>query len=154
MLEKTIFRICTTGHFSAEIIKKHQAKQTGQKPTTPCCSFSRIACLFAASFCVIDTFHIYLLCHLSYPVGSAVAEVWPFGAPGPCHSAEEGGDACKYHRINTTVGGRPKPCSDKVSPADPSFIQTLFSRNNHFQTIWKPGSFVQSTQTEKCRRGA
>lgn len=44
---------------------------------------------------VIDTFLFYLLCHLSHPVGGAVAEVWAFGAPGPRHGAEEGGDACR-----------------------------------------------------------
>lgn len=43
---------------------------------------------------VTDLFLFYLLCHLSHPVGGAVAEVWAFGAPGPCHSAEEGGDTC------------------------------------------------------------
>lgn len=61
---------------------------------------------------VIAMFSFYLLCHLSHPVGGAVAEVWPFGAPGPRHSAEERGDACNTREQTQQLeGGQFSPVS-------------------------------------------
>lgn len=42
----------------------------------------------------VPNFYFYLLRHLSHPMGGAVAEIRAFGGPGPCQSAEEGGDTC------------------------------------------------------------
>lgn len=51
----------------------------------------------------------------------------------------------QYHRIKTTVGGEPECCSDTVSPAYPSFMQTLHPEQR-FLNDWKPKSFVDCTK--------
>lgn len=106
-----IFRMSTTNHlWNNENTPRKRVRSFDWGLYFSCRRQAFFFFFFLLPYCMTDTFLVYLLCHLSYPVGGAVAEVWPSGAPGPCHSAEEGGDAC-----SSTEQTQPLECSQSHS---------------------------------------
>lgn len=82
----------TCRQFSAEVQTNWTSQQIPPAKKLPVCSVWAVK---QVRFCHSSAFFFsYLLCHLSHPVGGAVAKVWALGAPGSRHRAEEGGHTC------------------------------------------------------------